>query len=137
MPTFAPTSPGKTLSTMGIVINGVSVIDPSELQWTIQDISAPDAGRDEAGTMHPMKIGQKRTVQLGWNHIDPANAMAILAAISGNAQTFTATLPDALTGALRQGTYYVGDRQAPMKIWNATKLDGQLYSKLSFTLIEV
>lgn len=135
MPTWN-VSQGKTRQDMGIVLNGVSVIDPSELSWTLQDISAHDAGRDEAGTMHPMKICQKRTVQLGWNMIDPGNALAILNAVSGNAQTFLCTLPDATTGQLRQGTYYVGDRTAPMQQW-FNRVDGQLYSKVSFTLIEV
>jgi len=137
MPTVYNVSPGKTKQEMGIVLNGVSVVDPSVLSWTLQDISAHDAGRDEAGIMHPMKIVEKRTVQLEWNMIDPINASTILNAVSGANQTFSCTLPDAKTAELRTATYYVGDRQAPMQQWMTSRVDGKIYTKVSFTLIEV
>ena len=60
------------LNTGMVTLNGVSVIDPSELSWTLQDISASDAGRNEALAMKKMRVGQIRTYQLTWNMIDLA-----------------------------------------------------------------
>ena len=48
------------LNTNMVTLNGVSVIDPSENEWGLQDVSAKDAGRDEATSMHKMRVGQKR-----------------------------------------------------------------------------
>ena len=48
------------LNTNMVVLNGVDVIDPTELTWGLSDVSASDAGRDESVTMHKMRIGQKR-----------------------------------------------------------------------------
>ena len=43
-----------TKNTGMVTLNGVSVIDPSEMTWGLQDVSASDAGRDEAIRMHKM-----------------------------------------------------------------------------------
>lgn len=125
-----------TLNTGMVTLNGVSVIDPSELSWGLSDVSASDAGRDEQTTMHKMKLGQKRQYQLGWNMIDPENASIILKAINSS-ETFPCTLHDAMDNEMQTRTYYVGDRSAPMQQWMPNRKDGKLYSKLSFTIIEV
>ena len=122
------------MNTGMVTLNGVSVIDPSEWTWGLQDVSASDAGRDEAVTMHKMRLGQKRTYNLGWKQIDPTNASIILQAI--NPETFTATLWDTMDNQYETRTYYVGDRIAPMQQW-MERVDGKLFTKLSFTLIEV
>lgn len=137
-------SSGNYRNSMGIVINGVNMPDPSEITWGLSDISQSDAGRDESGTMHPMKLTvnghlvQKYQYQMGWNMCTPAEASIILNAINST-ETFTAILPDPLSAsgeALNSRTYYVGDRSAPFQQWhNGT--DGKLYQKVSFTLIEV
>lgn len=126
----------KTLNTQMVTLNGVSVIDPSEWSWGLSDMSAKDAGRDEAGNMHKMRIGQKRQYNLGWKMIDPTNASIILKAVNSD-ETFSCTLWDAMDGEYQTRTYYVGDRSAPMQQWMPNRADGKLYSKVSFTLIEV
>ena len=124
------------LNTNMVTLNGVSVIDPSENEWGLQDVSAKDAGRDEATSMHKMRVGQKRKYKLGWKMIDPHNAAIILQAINSS-ETFPATLWDAMDEQYETRTYYVGDRTAPMQQWMPNRVDGKLYSKLSFNLIEV
>lgn len=129
-------SPGKTMNTGMVTLNGVSVIDPSELTWGLQDVSAPDAGRDEAVRMHKLRIGQLRKYELAWNGIDPANAAIILQAINAQ-EEFPCTLHDAMTNTMQTRIYYVGDRSAPFKQWMPDRIDGKVYSKISFNLIEV
>lgn len=124
------------LNTNMVTLNGVSVIDPSEWSWGLNDISAKDAGRDETTTMHKMRVGQKRTYTLGWKMIDPHNAAIILQAVNRD-ETFQCTLWDAMNEQYETRTYYVGDRSAPMQQWMPSRVDGKLYSKISFTLIEV
>ena len=124
------------LNTNMVVLNGVSVIDPSELTWGLSDVSASDAGRDEAITMHKMRVGQKRQYSIAWAMIDPLNASKILKAVN-ELEEFECTLWDAMDAEYQTRTYYVGDRSAPMQQWMPDRVDGQLFSKLSFTLIEV
>lgn len=122
------------LNTGMVTLNGVSVIDPSEMSWSLQDISASDAGRNEAMEMKKMRIGQIRTYQLTWNMIDPENASIILQAINSD-EVFPCILHDVMENEMQTRKYYVGDRTAPFKQWRSGT-DGKLYSKLSFTLIE-
>ena len=124
------------LNTGMVTLNGVSVIDPSAITWGLSDVSASDAGRDEATIMHKMKLGQKRQYSLTWNMIDPENTAIILQAIN-SAETFPCRLHDAMTNQYETRTYYVGDRSAPVQQWMPNRTDGKLYQKLSFTLIEV
>ena len=124
-----------TKNTGMVTLNGVSVIDPSEMTWGLQDVSASDAGRDEAIRMHKMRVGQLRTYQLSWNMIDPENAAKILQAVNEK-EEFYCTLHDAMTNSMRTGLYYVGDRTAPFKMWT-DRANGKIYSKISFTIIEV
>ena len=126
----------KELNTGMLILNGVSVIDPSEMTWGLQDVSASDEGRDESIRMHKLRVGQLRTYQLAWNMIDPENAAIILQAINMNDE-FYCTMHDVMTNQMRRGLYYVGDRTAPFKQWMPDRDDGKVYSKLSFTLIEV
>lgn len=126
----------KELNTGMLILNGVSVIDPSEMTWGLQDVSASDAGRDESIRMHKLRVGQLRTYQLAWNMIDPENAAIILQAINMHDE-FHCTMHDVMTNQMRRGLYYVGDRTAPFKQWMPDRADGKVYSKLSFTLIEV
>lgn len=136
---------------MGIVVdygdpnNGITLPDPSEITWGLSDISQSEAGRDESGTMHPMKlrdgqgnIVQKYQYQMGWNMCTPQEAAIVLQAIN-NAETFYVRMPDPLesTGMIPcRKLYYVGDRSAPFQQWFDGH-DGHLYQKVSFTIIEV
>lgn len=122
---------------MGIMIDDRAVPDPASMDWGHQDISTHDAGRDESGTMHTMKITSKRTMDIAWNMIDPVNTKDIIGKVTAG-QNIYCTLPDPETAELRRSLYYVGDIKVSYEQWmNAPRIDGKLYSKLSFTLIEV
>ena len=121
---------------MGITLNNVAVPDPTALTWGLQDVSASDAGRDEATTMHKMRLGQKRTYTIEWAGIDRANASIILQAINSS-ENFPCYLFDVMNNQYETRTYYVGDRSAPFKQWFSNDIVGMIYTKLSFTLIEV
>lgn len=125
----------RTTRTNMVIINGTPVIDPSTWSYGLQDVSASDAGRDEAILMHKMRLGQVRTYQLGWKMIDPDNASQILQLING--EDFTMRLWDVLSNEYQTRTYYVGDRTAPMQQWMPNREDGKLFSNLSFTVIEL
>ncbi len=122
------------MNTNMFAVNGSYLPDPSALTWGLQDVSAPDAGRDESSTMHKMRVAQKRTYQVEWKMTNPLETAQILTAV--NPETFTVTAWDAMDGQYETRTYYVGDRSAPFQQWHSG-VDGQLFTKISFTIIEV
>ena len=115
---------------MVIKINGTEY-DPSELTVGIQDISAPDAGRDLTGYMYKMTVCQKVTIQLTWLQPSPALVSQILNSVKS--EYFQVQYNDPLTNSLSTKTFYVGDRSAPVQVWGT---NNKRYSKLSFKLIE-
>lgn len=110
-------------------VGGVFVRSPSAFQWSLQDISSPDAGRTEDGLMHKDRIGQKVKIQLSWNNIPTSDASAILTAF--NPEYVEIKYLDPMAGDYLTKTFYVGDRSAPM--YNATV---GLWSNVSFNIIE-
>lgn len=126
----------QTINTNMAILNGVHVIDPSDLTWSLQDVSASDAGRNEAVEMIKRRVGQIRKYDIAWNMIDPENASIILKAINDK-ETFYCTFWDVMDGEMQERLYYVGDRTAPFKQWIPDRADGKVFSKLSFSLIEV
>lgn len=115
-----------------IKINGTFIPDPSSLQWGLQDVSDPNAGRSLDGNMHPNKITQKRKLELTWNGVDFATTSEILQAVQP--ETFSVTYLDALTNTTQTRTFYVGDRTAPV---NSYAVGYRWYTTVSFNLIEV
>ena len=115
-----------------LTINGLGV-DPNSITYGIQDVSAPDAGRDLTGLMHKMTVTQKRTIQLEWWQTDPALTAQILTAVKP--EYFNVTYPDPESNSNVTKTFYVGDRSTPVQVWGSG-VGNKRYSKLSFKLIE-
>ena len=115
---------------MVITINGTQY-DPSELTVGIQDISAPDAGRDLTGKMWKMTVAQKVTIQLSWWQPSPTLVSQVLNSVSS--EYFNVTYNDPITNTTVTKSFYVGDRSAPVQVWGTGT---KRYSKLSFKLIE-
>lgn len=115
---------------MVIKINGTE-FDPSEMTIGIQDVSAPDAGRDLSGTMQKMTICQKRTIQVAWWQPSPSVVASVLTKVKP--EYFPVQYTDPESNSLVTKTFYVGDRSAPLQVWG---VGSKRYSKLSFKLIE-
>lgn len=113
-------------------VNGVWIPDPSSLQWGLQSVSDPNAGRTTDGKMHVNLITRKRKLELQWTGVDFETASEILRAV--NPETFEVTYLDALTNTRLTKTFYVGDRSAPVYSYT----DGyRWYTNLTFNIIEV
>ena len=113
--------------------NGVDVPDPSELQYSLHDISASDAGRDTNLKMYKGRKGQKVEYQVAWNYPTAAETATILQAFDD--EYFEATIWDPKQGQNVRREYYRSDPAAPVQMW-LDKATRKMYSKVSFTLIE-
>ena len=113
-----------------LTINGTGY-DPSAITYGIQDVSAPDAGRDLSGTMQKMTICQKRTISLEWWQPEPALTAQILTSVKPEYFPVTYTDPESNTTVTK--TFYCGDRTAPVQVWGT---GNKRYSKVTFKLIE-
>lgn len=110
-------------------------LDPSSMEFGLQDISAADAGRvqDAGNTMYKMRTSQKRKLKLSWNNPTAAKVSEILKAF--NPEYVYVKYHDAMENAWQVRQFYVGDRSAPLK-WFGLDGKGTRYSKLSFDIIE-
>ena len=110
-------------------------LDPAQLTWGLQDISASDAGRvqDAGNMMYKMRTSQKRKLQLTWSHPTGAQAAEILQAF--NPEYVHVKYWDPMDDAWNIREFYVGDRSAPFK-WYSVPGKGTRYSTLSFDIIE-
>ena len=113
-----------------IKING-RVFDPSKMSFGYQDVSASDAGRDQAGTMYKMAIAQKITIELEWWCPSREETARILTAVKPEYFPVTFVNPETNTAVTK--TFYCGDRTAPVQMWGDAR---QFYSSVKFKLIE-
>lgn len=111
--------------------DGVLIKTPSVFSWGLQDISDSDAGRTDDTVMHKNRIGQKRKISLAWSNPTKDETVAILQAF--NPEYVMVTYPDAMSGLNETREFYVGDRSAPIKIWN---IGNKRYEQLAFDIIE-
>ena len=109
-------------------------LDPSSMQWGLQDISASDAGRvqDAGNTMYKMRLSQKRKLNITWTMPTKAQAAEILQAF--NPEYIFVRYFDPMENALNIREFYVGDRSAPFK-W-IDIMGGTRLTTLSFDIIE-
>ena len=114
-----------------IRVDGVAIKTPSSFKWSLQDVSASDAGRTTDAKMHKMRVARKRKIALGWNAVSPTDAQAILQAFSP--EYFNVTYFDPLENSTITKKFYAGDMDAPVKVWN---VNNKLYESLSFDIIE-
>ena len=97
----------------------VALPDPKSYSWGLQDIDADGTGRNQSGDLFRDRVATKRKLTLEWPPVTDT--------------FFTVAYPDALTGATREMTAYVGDRTTPMY----SLIDGKwLWESLSMNFIE-
>lgn len=113
-------------------VNGVSLPCPASFQWSLQDVSASDAGRTQDSTMYKMTVSQKRKLVVEWSFKDWTDASAILQAVNGS-EYLSVEYPDMLSGEYETRTFYIGDRTVPVKFWWVNR---HLVEKVSFDFIE-
>ena len=113
-----------------ITVDGNAIPDPSEMEWSEQDISSSDAGRTMDNKMHKNRTGSKVTLRLAWWDKTPEDTQKILQAFYP--EYITVSYWDARIGQTTK-EFYVGDRSAPVKYWTVNK---KRYSKISFNIIE-
>ena len=114
-----------------LVVDNVTLPSPSKFEWSIQDVSLGESGRDDAGYMYKSRVTSKRKILLEWQGIKPATAKTILEAFQP--EYIHVTYFDPLTGADRTMEAYIGDRHAPVKVW---QIDNKIYETISLDVIE-
>jgi hypothetical protein len=108
--------------------------DPYSLKWSLMDVSASDAGRSMSANapMYKDRIAQKRKLELAWRAIGHADAGRILRAF--DPEYVWVSYWDAKDDQWEVREFYVGDRDAPVKLfWAST---GALFETISFDIIE-
>lgn len=91
-----------------IKVNGVDIKTPSTYQVSLNDLSKAD--RNANGLMIIERIATKRKVEMSWDFLTQAELYTLLQSIIS--VFFTVEYPDPQDGALKTGTFYVGDRTA-------------------------
>jgi flagellar basal body rod protein FlgG len=115
-----------------LTLNGVQVKTPKKMKWVISDLDA-DSTRNAQGLLIRQRIGVKRKIEIEWGPLSDTEVATILNAVSG--VFFSVNAPDAQTGGQRSGTFYVGDRTAPVYSFNE-KLKALKWEGLSMNIIE-
>ena len=114
-----------------LMVDGVKIKTPSVFQWSINEVSAPSAGRATDGKMYKERVTRKRKINLQWNGTTPAETKAILSAFQK--EYFKVQYWDALAGRIQVRTFYSGDQTAPIKQWT---VNNKIYEQVSFDIIE-
>ncbi len=110
-------------------IDGLRVPCPSSYQWSLEDLSANDAGRTEDTRMDKKRIGQVVKLNLEWVNVPIKDASELLKIF--NPEYISVCYLDAMTGEYVTSEFYVGNRTAPL--YNARV---NRWTKISFNLIE-
>ncbi|MCM3763441.1 DUF6711 family protein [Neobacillus niacini] len=93
-----------------ISVNGVDLPTPSDYDVGIMDLSK--AERNVRGEMIIERIATKRKIELGWSYLTGAQYSQVLNAV--DPVFFSVTYFDPKINGMKTGTFYSGDRQAPM-----------------------
>lgn len=102
---------------------------PTTYEPSLYDTSAPDAGRNAAGTMNKMRDGQARDIVLEWTAPSLSEASAILSAF--NSEYVLVSFLDPLAGAYVSRRFYVADRRIGKYLHSSTA-----WESLGFTIIQ-
>lgn len=115
-----------------LVINGTVLPQPATYEWSLQDVSAPSAGRTEDALMWKETVARKRKLKVTWTGKDTAITALILRTVSSR-EYFPVRYFDMLDDRYSTRYFYVGDRSAGVKKW---WVGDHLIDTISFDLIE-
>mgnify|MGYP000863299845 FL=1 len=97
-----------------IKVNGTTIATPQKLSVGIYDVSK-NADRNAKGTILIDRVAVKRKLEMEWGALTNAQISTLLSAVTS--VFFNVTYPDPQTGADRTISCYVGDRTAPMLMY--------------------
>lgn len=92
------------------VDNNSTIPCPSKYEWTVNDVSDSDAGRDESGRMHKNRIGRKRKLVLEWQNRSMSVIHDVLVAFAP--EYVSVKCADPLENGFVTKTFYSGDQGA-------------------------
>lgn len=118
---------------LGFNANGTPLPDPSGFSGETSDLDV-SGERDATGLLHRDRVATKIPVQMTYTNITWDMCQTILQAVSP--AQFSFTFPDPNTGALRTGTYYVGNRKWDAVWLPAGENPAGWYANLTFSVIE-
>lgn len=104
---------------------------PSRMKWKKHDVSGEDAGRTDNILMHKNKLGEKRTLSLGWINLSKERIHKILAAFDPEYVFVKYWDPKVGENVVKE--FYTGDMEADVYWWAKGR---ERYSTLSFDIIE-
>lgn len=117
--------------TMGIMVNGMNIPDPSEWNYQVGDLDT-SGKRDATGLLHRAYVATKINYEFNWKSLDWEMLQMIVGAVQN--QKFQLTAPDPRTfNTMYTGDYYVGDRTGKCLYYLPEKPDvAQFDLKLKF-----
>lgn len=123
------------LSINGRACDGISLPEPAHggFQVSIQDVDSASTGRGADGNMIRDRVAVKAKINLKFPPLTNAEMSALLSAVSD--VSFSVSYPSPVSGGIRSGTFYVGDRTAP--IYKTTADGVELWENCAFNLIEM
>lgn len=117
---------------MLLKVNGVALPkEVSKFKWKKSDVSAKNAGRTQDVIMHKNRVGEKRTLSLGWTNVTKQQITTILQAFEP--EYVNVTYWDPLAGKDITKKFYTGDMEADVKWWAKGR---ERYSSVDFEVIE-
>lgn len=117
---------------------GVELPEPAHggFSISIQDVDSASTGRGADGNMIRDRVAVKRKINLKFPPLTSSQMSAILSAVSG--VSFSVEYPDPESATLNaSGTFYCGDRTAPVYMADGTSINKFVWENVSFNLIEM
>jgi hypothetical protein len=109
-----------------------NIPDPTTFDWSLADISGPDAGRRLNSDMFKNLKAKARTLDLTWVNRNSNIVATALAAF--NHEYMWVTFYDALEGKAKRKHFYSGDKSASM--YSAVTSSGVVWSVARIKLIQ-
>lgn len=120
--------------TTELYVNSTFLPNPQEMSVSVQDVDY-ESGRNQTGYMFRDRVrggaNAPRKIEVKFPPLTMAQVSSVLQAVNG--ASMTVCYPDPYAGAYREGTFYVGDRKAPLysKVGSA-----YMWTDLAFNFIE-
>lgn len=119
-----------------VKIGNYNLPEPIELVVKLSDLDSPQTGRNQSGYLFRDRVrggaSAPRTVGITLGPMSNSTMKAVLTALGPS--SLSVKYPDPYTGATRTGTFYCGDRSAPVHHINSSGTP--YWDGFSFELIE-